>query len=50
MTVESITNRVTEYFSWPYYGQWEGWILLGIAMMALVVLILAGRAQARSTD
>jgi hypothetical protein len=50
MTVESTSPRLSEYFSWPYHGQWGGWVLIAIAMMALALLILAARAQAKSLD
>ncbi len=50
MTVETFKDKLTQYFSWPYYGQWEGWALLTIAITALVLLLLAARAQAKSKD
>jgi hypothetical protein len=45
MTVERITNRLTEFFSWLYYRQWERWELMAIAIVAAVVLILMVRAH-----
>jgi len=50
MNVESLIGKFTQYFSWPYDRQWEGWALSMIVMAALVLLILAGRAQAKSRD
>lgn len=50
MNVESTPPRLSEYFSWPYHGQWGGWALVVIATMALALLILAARAQAKSLD
>ena len=45
MTVDGITNRLSEFFSWLYYRRWEKWELLAIAITALVVLILMVRAH-----
>jgi hypothetical protein len=45
MTVERITNRLTEFFSWLYYRRWERWELMAIAIVAAVVLILMVRAH-----
>ena len=45
MTVEGIIDRLSGYFSWLYYRQWERWELLAIALTALVVLILMVRAH-----
>ena len=45
MTVERITNRLTEFFSWLYYRQWETWELMAIAIVAAVILILLVRAH-----
>jgi septal ring factor EnvC (AmiA/AmiB activator) len=45
MALESITNKLTQYSSWLYYRQWEGWELLTIAIVALVLLILVLRAH-----
>lgn len=45
MTVEGIIDRISGFFSWLYYRQWERWELLAIAIAALVVLILMVRAH-----
>jgi hypothetical protein len=45
MTVEGIINRLSGYFSWLYYRQWERWELLAIAIAASVILILIVRAH-----
>jgi len=45
MTVERIINRLTEFFSWLYYRQWERWELMVIAILASVMLILMVRAH-----
>ena len=45
MTVERITNRLTEFFSWLYYRRWETWELMAIAIVAAVILILIVRAH-----
>jgi hypothetical protein len=47
MALESIANRLTQYFSWLHYRQWERWELLTIAIVALVLLILVLRAHQR---
>ena len=45
MTFDGIKNRLSEFFSWLYYRQWERWELLAIAIVALVALILMIRAH-----
>ena len=45
MTVDGIINRLSGYFSWLYYRQWERWELLAIAIVPLVILILMVRAH-----
>ena len=45
MTVEGIIDRLSGYFSWLYYRQWERWELLAIAIVVLAVLILIVRAH-----
>ncbi|MHC4750492.1 MAG: hypothetical protein ACYTFW_11515 [Planctomycetota bacterium] len=50
MTVKRLRNRLTEYFSWPYYGQWGGCGLLLIVITVLAILILGGRTQAKNKD
>ena len=45
MTVERITNRLTEFFSWLYYRRWETWELMAIAIVAAVIIILIVRAH-----
>ena len=41
--MERIIKRLSEFFSWPYYGRWERWELLAIAITATVMLILIVR-------
>ncbi len=52
MNAENLINRLIQHFSWLYHnGQWQRWDLLTIAITALVLLLLAGRAQRKgSTD
>jgi len=45
MTVEGIIDRISEFFSWLYYRQWERWELMALAIIALVILILMVRAH-----
>lgn len=49
MTVESLTNKLTEYVSWLYYGrEWASWELLTVAMTALVLLLLIVRQRRKA--
>ena len=45
MTVEGIINRLSGYFSWLYYRQWERWELIVIAIAVSVTLLLTARAH-----
>jgi len=45
MSIERIIDRLTGFFSWLYYRQWEAWELTAIAITALVILLLALRAH-----
>jgi septal ring factor EnvC (AmiA/AmiB activator) len=45
MALENITSKLTQYFSWLHYWQWEEWGLLTIAIVALALLILLVRAH-----
>ena len=45
MDVERIIDRVTGFFLWLYYRQWERWELIAIGIAALVILILIVRAH-----
>jgi drug/metabolite transporter (DMT)-like permease len=51
MTLHSLISKVTRFFSWLYYEQeWERWELIGIAVLALAILIVVrryGKAKAR---
>ena len=35
MTAGSTSPRFSEYFSWLYHGQWEGWSLVAIAALGI---------------
>ncbi|MFH1717703.1 MAG: hypothetical protein ABIF19_10155 [Planctomycetota bacterium] len=48
MTVEGLTNEITEYARWLYYRQWERWELLTIAIIALALLLLVGNARRKA--
>jgi hypothetical protein len=45
MTVDGITSRLSEFFSWLYHRQWERWEFLAIAIAALVILIIIVKAH-----
>lgn len=45
MTVDGIRNRLSEFFSWLYYRQWERWELLAIVIATLVILIIIVKAH-----
>jgi hypothetical protein len=45
MSIETIIERLTGFFSWLYYKQWETWELLAIAIAASVILLLIVRAH-----
>ena len=45
MTLEGIINRLSGFFSWLYYRQWERWEILAIAIAASVILLLIVRAH-----
>jgi hypothetical protein len=48
MAVETLIDKVTEFFSWLYYRQWARWELMAVAITALVLLLLAGGARRRA--
>jgi len=50
MTVQNIAHRLTECVSRLCDGWAAGWTLLAIVILSLVLLIVAGKAQARSRD
>jgi hypothetical protein len=43
MTVNDIIYGVAKYFSWLYFRHWEGWELLIIALISVVLLLLIVR-------
>lgn len=46
MSVEDLTNKLAQYFSWLYYQrQWAQWELLTIAITALVLLLLIAKRR-----
>jgi hypothetical protein len=49
MNLEIIVDKLTGFFSWLYYRQWERWELVVIAITALVILILIIRAHLKVT-
>jgi len=48
MTLESLINKLTHYFSWLYYRRWERWELLTIVITALALLFWALRAYRKT--
>jgi len=50
MRLQSIAHKLTECFARLWDGRPAGWALLAIVILSLVLLIVAGRAQARSRD
>ena len=44
MSVEWIIDKVTEYYSWLYYRDWQSWEWLTIAIVAVALLVLVARA------
>jgi len=45
MSIDRIINRLSEFFSWLYYRQWERWELLAIAVATLVLFIIIVQAH-----
>ena len=50
MTWHGVGHRISECFSRLGDGWPAGWALLGVVVVSLVILIVAGKAQARSRD
>ncbi|MHC4566475.1 MAG: hypothetical protein ACYTE3_12025 [Planctomycetota bacterium] len=50
MRVENIAHRLTECISRLCDDWGAGWALLAIIVLSLVLLVFAGKAQARSRD
>ena len=50
MTLDGITNRLSEFFSWLIHRQWERWELLAIAVAALIILIIIVKAHLNVAD
>ncbi len=48
MTVDSIISRLTQYSSWLYSRNWEGWEILTIAIVALALVLLVARARRKA--
>jgi len=48
MTVDSIISRLTQYSSWLYSRNWEGWEILTIAIVALALVLLLGGARRKT--
>jgi hypothetical protein len=46
MSVEDLTNKLAQYFSWLYFErQWAQWELLALAITALVLLLLIAKRR-----
>ena len=50
MRVENIAHRLNECISRLCDGWGAGWTLVAIVVLSVVLLVLAGKAQARSRD
>ena len=48
MNIEHLINKLTEYFSWLYYRQWQNWEKLTIAIAAIILLIWILRAHQKT--
>ena len=46
--VNSIISRLTQYSSWLFSRDWERWEILTIAIVALVMILLVGRARRKA--
>ena len=47
--VNSIISRLTQFSSWLLSRNWERWEILTIAIVALALVLLVGRAARRKT-
>ncbi|HUT30130.1 MAG TPA: hypothetical protein VMX13_10090 [Sedimentisphaerales bacterium] len=50
MTLDELFSKVGRFFSWLYYERaWSKWELLGAVLVAIALLLLAGRGRRKKT-